>query len=239
MKKTWIIYKHICKVNGKYYIGLTSQKDLNQRWKNGNGYKNNPLFYNAIKKYGWDAFNHEVIENNISTLKEANERERYWISHYHSWKYDPECNGYNITPGGDGVETARLMSNENETIKVSPLDFDKYLALGYMFHDSIEYRPIKHKKWYEEHKAEQNERTKKYYSENKEHLSEINKANCKKYWEDPEFRAYKKQYRKDHSEIESKIRKNYYNKHHNDPEYKRKHAEANKRWAEKKKLNNI
>ena len=236
--KTWIIYKHTLLIGehaGWSYIGQTSRVKPNQRWRNGNGYKNSYLFYNAIQKSGWDNFSHEIIEDNIQNLEKANERERYWINFYHSWKYDKQCAGYNLTPGGDASEGARLMSNDTETVKIAPEDFETYLALGYMFHDSIEYRPIKQRKWYDEHKAEQNERTKNYYAEHHDERAEINKANCKKYWEDPEFRAHKKQYRKDHPEIETKIRKNYYNKHHNDPEYKRKHAEANRRWAEKKK----
>lgn len=31
-----------------------------------------------------------------------NERERYWIECYHSYVKDPDCQGYNLTPGGDG-----------------------------------------------------------------------------------------------------------------------------------------
>ena len=39
-------------------------------------------FPNAIRKYGKDAFSHEVLEICLS-LEEANEREQYWI-----WTYD-------------------------------------------------------------------------------------------------------------------------------------------------------
>ena len=47
----WIIYKHTNKVNGKVYIGQTKQTPT-QRWRNGNGYKNNVYFYHSIQKYG-------------------------------------------------------------------------------------------------------------------------------------------------------------------------------------------
>ena len=103
MKKTWIIYQHVCNINGKSYIGITSQKP-NYRWSNGKGYrpKNQALFANAIKKYGWENFSHIILESGL-TLAQANKREQYWIAYYHTWVYDPECNGYNITKGGDGT----------------------------------------------------------------------------------------------------------------------------------------
>ena len=102
------IYKHTCKVNGKSYIGQTSSTDIkNDRWQNGAGYKQCTVFYRAIKKYGWDNFTHEIIEDNIETLEQANEREHYWIMHYHTWIDDPNCWGYNSTAGGNN-----LMSEE-------------------------------------------------------------------------------------------------------------------------------
>ena len=39
--------------NGKKYIGQTAQP-LEKRAKKGEGYKNSPAVYNAIKKYGWE-----------------------------------------------------------------------------------------------------------------------------------------------------------------------------------------
>lgn len=101
--KTYTIYKHTNTINGKSYIGLTCQKVTN-RWKNGFGYskETQPVFYKAIQKYGWENFTHEILENNILTLEQANQREQYWIAYYHTWVYDPYCNGYNTTQGGDG-----------------------------------------------------------------------------------------------------------------------------------------
>lgn len=58
--KEFFVYQHINKQNGKRYIGITSQKTPQKRWKNGLGYMGQPLFYNAIVKYGWDGFTHEV-----------------------------------------------------------------------------------------------------------------------------------------------------------------------------------
>ena len=96
----WIIYCHINKINGKRYIGQT-RLNTASRWRNGNGYKRHFIFYQAIQKYGWENFNHEILEENILDIQSANEREKYWIAYYHTYINDPECNGYNMTPGGD------------------------------------------------------------------------------------------------------------------------------------------
>lgn len=101
-EKTWIVYRHINKVNGKSYIGITCQEP-NLRWRNGTGYsKEDQLIAKAIEKYGWDNFEHIILEQNLS-LAVANEREQYWISYYHTYINDPECNGYNMTLGGEGT----------------------------------------------------------------------------------------------------------------------------------------
>ena len=100
----WQIYKHTNKSNGKAYIGLTKHSDPNKRWLNGAGYSPLFPFGRAIDKYGWDNFEHEIIESDIQTLEEANTREQYWISFYHAYVGDAECHGYNATPGGDSRE---------------------------------------------------------------------------------------------------------------------------------------
>ena len=112
--KMYTIYRHINKINGKSYIGQTCQK-LEDRWHNGHGYtkEHQPTFYNAIQKYGWDNFDHEILSDNIKTLEEANAQEQYWIAYYHTWIYDPECNGYNITKGGDG-SPGHVMSEQTK-----------------------------------------------------------------------------------------------------------------------------
>ena len=76
----WIIYKHTCRPTGKSYIGQTiGTVDWRSR-KNGSGYKNSPKLIAAINKYGWDNFDHEILETNIQTQELANEREQYWIN---------------------------------------------------------------------------------------------------------------------------------------------------------------
>lgn len=87
---------HKNKINNKVYIGQTKQS-LNSRFKNGNGYQSCPLFFRAIKKYGWENFEHIILEENISSLEAANEKEQYWIAFYEAANKDK---GYNCTSGG-------------------------------------------------------------------------------------------------------------------------------------------
>ena len=91
-----LIYCHKNKINNKIYIGQTSQRNPEQRWMKGLGYKNNTHFYNAIQKYGWDNFEHIILEKNLS-LEEANKREIFWIAYFNSTNPDY---GYNIQAGG-------------------------------------------------------------------------------------------------------------------------------------------
>lgn len=52
-------------------------------------------FYNALRKYGYKNFTFEVIEECSNDPAILDERERYWIEFYDSYK-----NGYNSTLGG-------------------------------------------------------------------------------------------------------------------------------------------
>lgn len=93
----YTIYMHKNKINNKVYIGQTIQKP-EDRWKKGKGYKNNDYFCNAIQKYGWDNFEHLILEQSDEwTQEECNNKEKYYIQLYNATdrKY-----GYNINPGG-------------------------------------------------------------------------------------------------------------------------------------------
>lgn len=94
--KKYIVYKHENLSNGKIYIGITSNTPK-RRWKAGNGYKHNDYFYKAIKKYGWDNFNHEILYENL-TKEEAEKIEIKLIKMYDSTNKEK---GYNIHTGGN------------------------------------------------------------------------------------------------------------------------------------------
>lgn len=93
MRDNYVVYLHRNKINGKIYVGQTC--NLSERWRGeGKNYFNSIKFYNAIKKYGWDNFSHEVIYSNLN--KEAADRiERELIRRYNSIK-----GGYNLKEGG-------------------------------------------------------------------------------------------------------------------------------------------
>lgn len=94
--KTGVIYMHRNLINNKVYIGQTIQKP-EYRWRNkGKGYKDSSLFYKAIQKYGWENFQHTILEDSIPQ-KQLNQREKYYIMLYQSNNRDY---GYNLTPGG-------------------------------------------------------------------------------------------------------------------------------------------
>lgn len=100
----WLIYKHTNKINGKCYIGQTKQT-ASIRWANGLGYKSRScIFWNAIKKYGWNNFEHQILEDNINTQEDANDREIFWIKHFNSYVNFENSNGYNMTLGGNNGE---------------------------------------------------------------------------------------------------------------------------------------
>lgn len=89
----WTVYVHINKTNNKCYVGITSKKAKDRWRKNGAGYKSQ-TFYKAIKKYGWDNFEHEIIATHL-TVSEASDMERLLIQ-----KLDTIKNGYNVSLGG-------------------------------------------------------------------------------------------------------------------------------------------
>ena len=93
----YTVYCHINKTNGKMYVGITSKKNPQERWRHGNGYADTPHFGAAIQKYGWNNFNHEIIASNL-TEDEACNMERFLIKELNLLddKY-----GYNISEGGN------------------------------------------------------------------------------------------------------------------------------------------
>ena len=75
-KVVYSIYKHTTP-DGFVYIGATAQKPKN-RWNNGENYKFVPKFYEAIKRFGWDNIQHEVVCE-VSSREEAYIKEKEYI----------------------------------------------------------------------------------------------------------------------------------------------------------------
>lgn len=112
------IYKHTSP-SGQSYIGK-SMSSLGKRWQGhvlaayDEKYKeyNYPL-QRAIRKYGEDSFNTEVLEDSIpgELLSEA---EVLYID-----KYDTFYNGYNQTKGGEGTSGERSIEAKRNIAKAN------------------------------------------------------------------------------------------------------------------------
>ena len=107
-------YRHTSP-SGKVYIGITGRNPLS-RWNEGRGYKQNPHFWSAIQKYGWDEFTHEILFSALSK-EDACAKEIELIQVHCS--NNPDY-GYNHSLGGEQTfygchhseETKQLMSEK-------------------------------------------------------------------------------------------------------------------------------
>ena len=96
----YIVYKHTSP-SGKCYIGMTCQTMERRARCNGRAYSQCTAFYGAIQKYGWDNFDHEILESGLS-YEDACEKERYYIALFHSLTSE---RGYNLETGGGANTT--------------------------------------------------------------------------------------------------------------------------------------
>lgn len=114
----YTVYIHTNKTNSKRYIGITRQS-VQERWRDGKGYKHCVLFDRAIKKYGWDGFDHEIFASNL-TEEEAQNMEKLLIKELQT--QDPEF-GYNISDGGSTTrisEEGRKRLSEQKKGELNP-----------------------------------------------------------------------------------------------------------------------
>lgn len=104
----YIVYKHTSP-SEKVYIGIT-RFDPKYRWlNNGRGYRNQNVFFNAIIKYGWINFKHDILYTGL-TEEEALEKEEELIREYKS--YDRRF-GYNVSLRGYLIPSDTNNSNRS------------------------------------------------------------------------------------------------------------------------------
>lgn len=96
------IYKVENKINGKIYIGQTT-KDLSVEY-----YGSGPVIIKALKKYGKENFNKEILIE-CKSKEELNQQEIFWISFYDSTN---RKKGYNISTGGNGGNLGHLVNKK-------------------------------------------------------------------------------------------------------------------------------
>ena len=82
----------------KYYVGITDQEP-EKYWRNGKVYENNIYFADAIKKYGWCNFRHEIMTDDI-TEEEAKKCRNFIIEKLQSNNF---MYGYNVATDEDTV----------------------------------------------------------------------------------------------------------------------------------------
>lgn len=105
-ERKFCVYRHTSP-SGKVYIGITCQNPI-RRWAHGHGYRKNSYFMNAIRKYTWEAFTHEILFDGL-TKEEACEKEIELIGFHRS---NNEDYGYNISSGGEFGGTGHTLSEE-------------------------------------------------------------------------------------------------------------------------------
>lgn len=121
------IYKFTCKQNGKSYIGQ-SVNIIKRYISHLNNHKNKKLkdyntkFYRALRKYGFENFNFEILE--LVDISKLNEKEIYWIKTFDSFN-----NGYNSNSGGSLV-TEKGSNHPNSKLKDEDVLEIKYLLLN-------------------------------------------------------------------------------------------------------------
>ena len=95
-----LIYKITNKVDGKIYVGQT-KKTLEQRKKNHRcryiSDNSSYHLYNAMRKYGWENFEFEVLDDTATTAEELDTLEMHYITVYNTLD---QSVGYNMYNGG-------------------------------------------------------------------------------------------------------------------------------------------
>ena len=224
-----IIYKITNLLNNKIYVG---KSELN----NPNYYGSGTYITRAIKKYGKENFKKDIIiefyfyDNDL-----LNEEEIYWIETLNS--KDPKI-GYNITKGGDGIDS-EFRSSQMKVAWKDPKIRIKYLNSIKKVSNTIESKKknsVNRISEWKDPKIREKRINARNTIESKNKSSEIQKNR----WGDLAIREKTILTMKANRSTEesrrnnSELRKKYYE----DPDNIRKTSEASKRGWEKRKLKN-
>lgn len=170
-EKLYSFYKVSCEVTGLCYIGCTS-KTLKKRWGDHRSMaKTNPTtnFHKAIKEFGEESFQIELLESGIYTRKDAVVREEELIIFYNtrdcgynmSWSRKGEVNGWfkkgatntNFTDPSKNPSIGKIQLTA-KPVKVNDLEFPTISHAARYFsidHALVVYRcnakTIKFKDW--------------------------------------------------------------------------------------------
>jgi group I intron endonuclease len=106
------IYKCVNNQTGKVYIGFDCNWPSRKRVHKSNYPRKKFKFYNAIRKYGWNSFDWQIIYQSLDRDYTLNVMENFFIQKYDSFK-----NGYNSTLGGEGVFGVHRKQSKEEKEK--------------------------------------------------------------------------------------------------------------------------
>ena len=101
------IYVHTTP-DGKKYVGVTGKDNPKKRWKNGRLYRHNKCFSDAIKFFGWENIQHEVVET-FEDKETAFKMERYYIL---LWRTNEPAYGWNIKIGNSNYSMSETHRNK-------------------------------------------------------------------------------------------------------------------------------
>ena len=101
----YTIYMARNTINGKSYIGFDSKwpKRKYEHHYNSTTTTSNQVFYNAIRKHGWDNFEWSVLYQSQDADHTLSVMENYFIMQYNSYIHFENSTGYNMTLGGEGT----------------------------------------------------------------------------------------------------------------------------------------
>jgi GIY-YIG catalytic domain len=124
MEKYGYIYIHTNRINGHRYVGQSTQ-DPTRRFRkddeNYNAYKTCPAMYAALLKYGWGAFDTELVVW-VDSQDELNKLEEYYINLYHT---ADSTNGYNTVRFSEG--RGKQAESTKEKIGKRQIEYNKKL----------------------------------------------------------------------------------------------------------------
>lgn len=131
LKRVTGIYKIENTINGKVYIGQSvniKKRFIEHRYRayDKSDEKTYSLYlYSAIRKHGVENFSFSIIEE--CNAEELNEREMYWIDHYHA---NQKEYGYNLSDGGNSKYIRHMNDSSNISARKTKIEEIKYLLIN-------------------------------------------------------------------------------------------------------------
>lgn len=127
-----IVYKYTNKINGKSYVGQTVNPEQRKRsHKSSHTNPNDPnydfKFYRALRKYGWENFSYEILEE-VTDVHSIYERESFYIK-----ELDSIENGYNLIDSVKGTpywsDGMKMFFSDIARFRNSALDYDDVVKI--------------------------------------------------------------------------------------------------------------